>query len=155
MHPQAQRVQTTLTRAGCSTIVRELPESTRTAAEAARAVGCEVGQIVKSLVFVLDPPGKIILLLVSGANRVNENTVGEKLGGRLSKASAAQVEAETGFVIGGVPPVGHSKPLETYLDEDLLHYEMIWAAAGTPHAVFPITPAELIRITNATPLSMK
>jgi prolyl-tRNA editing enzyme YbaK/EbsC (Cys-tRNA(Pro) deacylase) len=155
MHPQAQRVQTTLIQAGCSAVVRELPDSTRTAAEAAQAVGCEVGQIVKSLVFVLDPPGKTILLLVSGANRVNEKSVGEKLGGRLSKASAARVEAETGFVIGGVPPVGHTKPLETYIDEDLNHYEVIWAAAGTPHAVFPITPAELIRITNATPLSMR
>lgn len=155
MHPQAQRVQTTLIQAGCSVLVRELPDSTRTAEEAARAVGCEVGQIVKSLVFVLDPPGKTVLLLVSGANRVNEKSVGEKLGGRLSKASAAQVEADTGFVIGGVPPLGHKKPLETYVDEDLLHYDLIWAAAGTPHAVFPITPAELIRITGATPLSMR
>lgn len=155
MHPQAQRVQTTLIQAGCSALVRELPDSTRTAVEAAQAVGCEVGQIVKSLVFILDPPGKIILLLVSGANRVNENAVGEKLRGRLSKASAAQVEAETGFVIGGVPPVGHTKPLETYIDEDLMHYELVWAAAGTPHAVFPINPAELMRITGAALLSVR
>jgi prolyl-tRNA editing enzyme YbaK/EbsC (Cys-tRNA(Pro) deacylase) len=147
MHPQALRVQNALIQSGCSSIVREIPDSTRTAVEAAQAVGCDVGQIVKSLVFILDPPGEAILVLVSGANRVNEKHLGHLLNGRINKASADQVQNTTGFAIGGVAPLAHSSPLPTYIDEDLLQYHEVWAAAGTPHAVFPITPTELVRIT--------
>jgi prolyl-tRNA editing enzyme YbaK/EbsC (Cys-tRNA(Pro) deacylase) len=152
MHPQAEKVQLALASAGCATQVREMPESTRTAVEAAQAVGSTVGQIVKSLIFVLDPPGAPILVLVSGSNRVNESTMGERLGGTLRKADAALVQSATGYVIGGVPPLAHAGPLPTYLDEDLLQYGEIWAAAGTPKAVFPIAPGELLRITGATVL---
>ena len=150
MHPQAEKVQQALQAAGCAAQVREMPDSTRTAVEAAQAVGSTVGQIVKSLVFVLDPPGEPILVLVSGSNRVNEAALGARLGGALRKADAALVQQATGYVIGGVPPLAHAAPLPTYLDEDLLQYAEIWAAAGTPRAVFPIDPATLLRITGAT-----
>lgn len=155
MHPQAQKVQEALRAAGCQSTVQELPDSTRTAVEAAQACGCSVGQIVKSLIFVLDPPGKPILALVSGTNRVNEAGFGQRLGGKLGKASADQVLQATGFVIGGVPPLGHASPLATYLDEGLLQYEVVGAAAGTPHAVFPIAPQELLRVTGAMTVQVK
>lgn len=153
MHPQAQKVQDALRAAGCASIVMELPDSTRTALEAAQACGCEVGQIVKSLIFVLN--GAPILMLVSGSNRVNEAALGQRLGGKLGKAGADQVQQATGFVIGGVPPLAHSARLATYLDEDLLQYDQVWAAAGTPHAVFPIPPRDLLRITAAQQTSVK
>ena len=155
MHPQAQKVQQALHSAGCSSQVVELPDSTRTAVEAAQACACQVGQIVKSLIFILDPPGKPILVLVSGSNRVTESALGQRLGGKLGKASADLVLQSAGYVIGGVPPLGHAVPLATYLDEDLLQYEQVWAAAGTPHAVFPIDPRELQRITSAVVISVK
>lgn len=152
MHPQAEKIQQALQAAGCQAQVREMPDSTRTAVEAAQAVGSTVGQIVKSLVFVLDPPGQPVLVLVSGSNRVNEAALGSHLGGKLRKADASLVQQATGYVIGGVPPLAHASPLPTYLDEDLLQYTVIWAAAGTPRAVFPIDPATLLRITGATPV---
>jgi prolyl-tRNA editing enzyme YbaK/EbsC (Cys-tRNA(Pro) deacylase) len=155
MHNQAIRVQNALIAAGCDSQVRELPDSTRTALEAAQACGCSVGQIVKSLIFVLDPPGGAILVLVSGTNRVQEAGLGARLGGKLGKAAVDLVQQATGFVIGGVPPLAHASPLPTYLDEDLLQYEVVWAAAGTPHAVFPINPQELLRITGATIVPVK
>ena len=155
MHAQAQKVQQALIASGSPSQVRELPDSTRTAVEAANACGCQVGQIVKSLIFVLNPPGQPILVLVSGSNRVNESELGRKLGGKLAKASADLVLQATGFVIGGVPPLSHASSLPTYLDDDLLLYEVVWAAAGTPHAVFPIDPHELERITSAHVLSVK
>lgn len=154
MHPQALRVQQFLAEAGSSAQVQEIPDSTRTALEAAAAVGCEVGQIVKSLIFVLDPPGEVILLLVSGANRVHEQIVGRLLGGTLGKANADQVQIATGYAIGGIPPIGHARPLPTYIDTDLLKYAQVWAAAGTPHAVFPISPEELVRITGGKQITV-
>jgi prolyl-tRNA editing enzyme YbaK/EbsC (Cys-tRNA(Pro) deacylase) len=121
---------------------REFPAGTRTAADAAAAVGCEVGAICKSLVFrVGDEP---LLVIASGANRVDEERFG------AVKADAAFVHEQTGFAIGGVPPYGHPRPLRTILDEDLLAYDTVWAAAGTPTAVFPIAPDELVRRTGAT-----
>ena len=121
---------------------REFPAGTRTAADAAAAVGCDVGAICKSLVFrVGDEP---LLVIASGANRVDEERFG------AVKADAAFVREQTGFAIGGVPPYGHPRPLRTILDEDLLGYETVWAAAGTPTAVFPIAPDELVRRTCAT-----
>jgi prolyl-tRNA editing enzyme YbaK/EbsC (Cys-tRNA(Pro) deacylase) len=122
MHPSAQRVQETLTHLGTSTQVLELESSTRTAVEAAQAAGCEVGQIVKSLVFRLEPEGAPVLVLVSGSNRVHEKRLGRQLGGTLAKADADFVYETSGFAIGGVPPVGHKNVLSTYIDEDLLQF---------------------------------
>jgi prolyl-tRNA editing enzyme YbaK/EbsC (Cys-tRNA(Pro) deacylase) len=121
---------------------REFPEGTRTAADAAAAIGCEVGAICKSLVFrVGDEP---LLVVASGANRVDEARFDAQ------KADAAFVREQTGYAIGGVPPYGHARPLRTVLDEDLLGYDTVWAAAGTPSSVFPIAPAELVRLTGAS-----
>ncbi|MBI5106304.1 MAG: YbaK/EbsC family protein [Solirubrobacterales bacterium] len=121
---------------------REFPQGTRTAQDAAAAIGCAVGQIVKSLVFVRD--GRPVLVLCSGANQVDEAALG------LSKADAALVRETTGFAIGGVPPYGHPAPLETLVDEDLLAYDEVWAAAGTPRSVFPLAPAELVERSGGT-----
>jgi len=121
---------------------REFPEGTRTAQDAAAAIGCTVGQIVKSLVFLRD--GEPILVLCSGANTVDAQRLG------LDKADANVVRRATGFAIGGVPPYGHPAPLETLVDEDLLGYDEIWAAAGTPRSVFPLTPGDLVERTGGT-----
>jgi prolyl-tRNA editing enzyme YbaK/EbsC (Cys-tRNA(Pro) deacylase) len=121
---------------------REFPQGTRTAADAAAAIGCEVGQIVKSLVFLRDDAP--VLVLCSGANTVDEEALG------LEKADAALVRERTGFAIGGVPPVGHAQPIATFAEERLLGLEQVWAAAGTPRAVFgPVSPDELVRATGA------
>ena len=122
--------------------VREFPEGVRTAADAARAVGCEVGAICKSLVFVREADGAPLLVIASGANRVDEAAL------RVRKADAAFVREVTGAAIGGVPPFGHPAPLETLVDEDLLAYAEVWAAAGTPTHVFPIAPAQLVERTG-------
>jgi prolyl-tRNA editing enzyme YbaK/EbsC (Cys-tRNA(Pro) deacylase) len=144
----AQRVQDALTALGLPCRVVELPASTRTAQEAADAVGCTVGQIVKSLVFRGARTDAPILVVASGANRVNETRLAELAGEPIAKADAAFVRAHTGFAIGGVAPLGHPAPLTTYIDADLLQYAEIWAAAGTPNAVFALTPADLQPMTN-------
>jgi prolyl-tRNA editing enzyme YbaK/EbsC (Cys-tRNA(Pro) deacylase) len=128
--------------------VIELPASTRTVVEAAQAVGCQVGQIVKSLVFRKAISGSPLLIVASGAHRVNEARIGELVGEPIGKADADFVRQRTGYSIGGVPPVGHNEPIETLVDEDLLQYGEIWAAAGTPNAVFRLTPEELVRMTG-------
>ena len=144
----AQRVQDALTALGLPCRVVELPASTRTAQEAADAVGCTVGQIVKSLVFRGAQTDMPILVLASGANRVDERRLGELAGEPIAKADAAFVRAHTGFAIGGVAPLGHPAPLKTYIDADLLQYAEIWAAAGTPNAVFALTPTDLEAMTK-------
>jgi len=151
----AQKVQDALNQVGLSLHVVELPASTRTAAEAAVAVGCTVGQIAKSLIFKAKHTGKPILVIASGSNRVDEKQIGEWLGEPIGKADADFVRAQTGFVIGGVPPVGHATPLETFVDEDLLQYEVIWAAAGTPNAVFELSPANLVKIAGGRTVAVK
>jgi prolyl-tRNA editing enzyme YbaK/EbsC (Cys-tRNA(Pro) deacylase) len=128
--------------------VVELPDSTRTAVEAAQAVGCQVGQIVKSLVFKAKRSERPILVVASGSNRVSEKVIESLIGEPLGKADADFVRQRTGFVIGGVPPVGHSEALQTFIDQDLFNYSEIWAAAGTPHAVFRLTPADLAQMTG-------
>lgn len=148
--PSIQRVQEALQHLGFSCQVLELPQSTHTAAEAAQAVGCTIGQIVKSLVFRGKETHKPILILASGANRVDEKALARLVGEPIEKADADFVREQTGFAIGGVPPIGHIQPLPTYIDQDLMQYEEIWAAAGTPHAVFPLTPADLVRMTGGT-----
>ncbi len=150
----ARKVQDALAAHGLTCRVVELPASTRTAREAAEAVGCQVGQIVKSLVFRGVRSQRPILVAASGPNRVNEQRLGELVSEPVEKADADFVRAHTGFSIGGVPPVGHTERLETFIDADLLQYDEVWAAAGTPHAVFPLTPAELVQITDGQVVSI-
>ncbi len=144
----AAKVQAVLAARGYSFDILELDQSTRTAAEAAAAIGCEVAQIAKSILFRGKNSGKAVLVIASGANRVDEKAVAQLLGEKLGKADAAFVRKETGFVIGGVPPVGHDKPIETFIDEDILAYDVIWAAAGTPFAVFRLDPRSLEALTG-------
>ncbi|WP_322792800.1 YbaK/EbsC family protein [Bellilinea sp.] len=144
----ARKVQAALQALGLPCQVVELPASTRTAPEAAQAVGCQVGQIVKSLVFRTQTSRRAVLVLVSGSNRVNEDRLAEVVGEAVVKAEADFVREQSGFAVGGVPPVGHHRPLPTYIDQDLLQYAEVWAAAGTPHAVFKLNPRELPRITG-------
>ena len=151
----AQKVQDALHAIGLTLQVVELPDSTRTAMEAAQAVGCQVGQIVKSLIFKGKRSERPILVIASGANRVDEKKIEALIGEPLGKADAEFVRQKTGFVIGGVPPVGHAQPLATFIDADLLQYERVWAAAGTPHAVFQLDPADLIRITGGEIIQVK
>jgi prolyl-tRNA editing enzyme YbaK/EbsC (Cys-tRNA(Pro) deacylase) len=151
----AQRIQEVLERQGVACRVAEMPATTRTAEDAARAIGCSVGQIAKSLVFKAQHTGRPILVIASGTNRVNEKAIGALVGETLEKANADFVRAKTGFAIGGVPPIGHAEQPITFLDEDLLKHEEIWAAAGTPHAVFRLTPADLRRITGGQVISVK
>ncbi len=135
--------------------VVELPSSTRTAVEAAQAVGCQVGQIVKSLIFRGTETNRPILVIASGANRVDEMRLTELTNEPVTKADADFVRSSTGFAIGGVPPVGLSGPILAFMDEDLLQYASVWSAAGTPHAVFELTPADLRRITGSTVTKIK
>jgi prolyl-tRNA editing enzyme YbaK/EbsC (Cys-tRNA(Pro) deacylase) len=146
----AQKVQDVLAELGMTLQVVELPSSTRTAVEAAQAVGCQVGQIVKSLVFRGAHSDRPVLIVASGANRVNEARLGAALGEPIAKADADYVRLRTGFAIGGVPPLAHAEPLTIFIDQDLLQYSEIWAAAGTPHAIFCLTPAELVKMTGGT-----
>jgi prolyl-tRNA editing enzyme YbaK/EbsC (Cys-tRNA(Pro) deacylase) len=150
LKPSARRVQDALSAAGFTNAVVELPDSARTAVDAAAAVGCDVGQIVKSLLFEAVPSGRAVLVAASGSHRVDEQAVAAVLGERIVRASPDFVRARTGFAIGGVPPVGHAQPVVTVVDEALLAYDRIWAAAGHPHAVFALTPAELVRMTAGT-----
>jgi Cys-tRNA(Pro) deacylase len=144
--PSAERVRQALNALGVFAEIREFPQGTRTAQDAARAIGTTLGQIVKSLVFVAD--GQPLLVLASGRNRVDAAKVARAAGAtRVERADADVVRSATGFAIGGVPPVGHPTPLQTFIDEDLHAYETIYAAAGTPTAIFPITPGDLVRIT--------
>jgi prolyl-tRNA editing enzyme YbaK/EbsC (Cys-tRNA(Pro) deacylase) len=155
LHPSAQRVQDELRRRGSAAVVLQLERPTRSAAEAAAAVGCEVAQIAKSLVFRGITSGGAILVVTSGANRVAEDAFGGRTGEAIERADADFVRAATGFAIGGVPPFGHPRPLTTFLDEDLLAFPTIWAAAGTPNALFQIDPEELLRLCGATALRVR
>ena len=150
----AQRVQDALREQGFSCRVVELPDSTRTAKEAAQAIGCTVEQIVKSLVFKTRQSEQPILVVASGPNRVNEKRLGELIGEPIEKADANFVRQRTGFAIGGVAPLGHSERLQTFIDEDLLRYDEIWAAAGTPFTVFRLTPADLQVMTGGQVVSV-
>jgi prolyl-tRNA editing enzyme YbaK/EbsC (Cys-tRNA(Pro) deacylase) len=145
---RAAQGQEALDRIGVSLRVVELPESTRTAGEAAAAVGCVVGQIAKSLVFRKHPSGQPVLVIARGDNRVDVDLLTQKLGEKIEIADADYVRQATGFSIGGVPPVGHASEIETYIDEQLFEFEQIWAAAGTPHAVFSLTPDQLQAVTQ-------
>jgi Cys-tRNA(Pro) deacylase len=151
----ALRVQEALQDNGLTCEIVQMQDTTRTAEDAARAVGCVVGQIVKSLVFEGRQSHRPVLVVTSGANRVNEKAIGQKLAESIKMAKPEFVREMTGFAIGGVPPVGHRHALKIFIDEDLLQYEEIWAAAGTPHAVFKLTPEELKTITSGEVISVK
>ncbi len=144
----AKRVQEFLSDMGFSFAIRELPGSTRTAQEAADSIGCTVPQIAKSLVFKEKKTDRPILIIASGSNRVNVKKIQKSTGLKLEKADGKFVKDKIGYAIGGVPPVGHNEPLETLLDADLKKYETIWAAAGTPFAVFQLKPADLKPLTE-------
>ena len=142
-----ERVRASLAEHGLDHLtVREFAASTATASDAAAAIGTTVGRIVKSLVFMAGE--QPVLVLASGPNRVDVVKVGQLVGTPIKRANADQVRALTGFAIGGVPPVGHVQTLTTFVDRDLLQYDEVWAAAGTPNAVFAIAPTELVRIAN-------
>ncbi len=143
-----RRVEAALAERGFAFQVKEFPVSTRTSAEAAAAIGCAVGQIAKSLVFRGARSGQAVLIVASGANRVDPAKAEALLGEAIGRADAEFVRAATGFAIGGVPPVGHDRPLATLIDRDLLAYDEIWAAAGTPNAVFRLTPEDLGQLTG-------
>lgn len=146
MHANAERIQSLLRDLESNGQVVEFDESTRTSADAAAAVGTTVGQIAKSLVFLAgDAP---ILVVASGANRVSTAKVAALTNARIKRADADSVRAATGFPIGGVPPIGHAQPLRILIDRDLAQYDEIWAAAGTPNAVFRTSPDDLVRITG-------
>jgi len=155
LSPAAQRVQAALQEQGFALEIHELPESTRTAAQAASAVGCEVSQIVKSLVFRGKASGRAFLVETSGANRVSELKLADLVGEPVEMADPDFVREQTGFSIGGVPPLAHRHPILTLVDQDLLACRTIWAAAGTPHALFELTPSDLLRMTRGTAACLK
>jgi Cys-tRNA(Pro) deacylase len=148
LSPSAQKVQVALIEKGFTYQVVEFPQTTRSAAEAAAAIGCEVGQIAKSLVFQAKQSGKPVLVIASGSNRVDEKKLKSLLGENVRRPNADFVRQQTGFAIGGIPPIGHTTLLETFIDQDLLQYPEIWAAAGTPNAVFRLFPSDLAQMTN-------
>jgi Cys-tRNA(Pro) deacylase len=158
MHPSAQKVADAARQLGLDIQIIEFEQTTRTAQEAADAIGqhpsgigCQVAQIVKSLLFVVD--GQPVVALVSGANQLDERKLAALRGvsrKRVQRADAETAKAATGFSIGGVPPFGHLSALPVYVDQDLTRFEVVWAAAGTPFAVFAITPQELVRASGGT-----
>jgi Cys-tRNA(Pro) deacylase len=156
MHPTAQKVADAAQDLGLNITIKEFETSTRTAQDAANSIGCAVAQIVKSLLFVVN--GQPILVLVSGPNRLDEKKLAALCGvGRkkIKRAAADTVREATGFAIGGVPPFGHQTKLPTYIDEDFWQFDIIWAAAGTPNAVFAITPDKLVRVSDGTKVNLK
>ena len=155
LSPSAQKFQDILQGFGSNFTVIEFSESTHTAQEAADRVNCQLGQIVKSLVFRGKISGKGILVLTSGLNRVDEVKIGLYVGEAIGRADADFVRSVTGYSIGGVPPVGQPQPIETYVDEDLMQYTLVWAAAGTPKAVFELSPSDLVNITHGNIVDVK
>ena len=154
MHPNAAKVAAAAREVGLELQLREFPEGTRTAEDAARAIGVEVGQIVKSLVFTLD--GTLVMALMSGRNRLDEARLAAILGGsQVGRADATGVREATGYAIGGVPPFGHATELRVFVDPDLLQYGEVWAAAGTWHDVFPLAPADLVSASSGAVTDLK
>jgi prolyl-tRNA editing enzyme YbaK/EbsC (Cys-tRNA(Pro) deacylase) len=161
LKPSAQKVQDWLAARGSSSQVREMPDTTRTSEEAAAACGCQVAQIGKSMVFRIKDTDTPILVIASGINRVDEKAVARLLATRdgvkvkLTRADADFVRAVSGYAIGGVPPVAHAHPPLTLIDRDLFGFETIWCAAGTPNAVFEVSPAELVNLSGGTIADIK
>lgn len=148
LSPTARGVQEALRRLGHAHRVVELDQTTRSAREAAEAIGCRVEQIAKSLIFCARDSGRPILVVASGKNRVSEAKLASHVGEAIVRPDADYVRARTGYAIGGVPPIAHAEAIETYIDRDLLGLDTIWAAAGTPRAVFSLTPEELVALTG-------
>jgi Cys-tRNA(Pro) deacylase len=156
MHPTAQKVAEAAQSLGLNITIKEFTESTRTAADAANAIGCTVAQIVKSLLFMVE--GQPVMALVSGANQLDEKKLAAHCNVSRKKVKRADAETArevTGFAIGGVPPFGHIRRLPVYIDEDFQQFDIIWAAAGTPNTVFAITPQDLVTVTGGTVADLK
>jgi len=151
--PAALRIQAAIFELGLRREVLELPVEARTSQQAADAVGVGVGQIAKSLVFTVD--GLPVMVVASGVNRVDELKLATLTGGKVKRADAETVRRATGYTIGGVPPLGHDTPLAVWVDEDLLRHDLIYAAAGVPECVFPLTPGELVRATGGRVADVK
>lgn len=151
----ARRVQAAIEAAGFAFRVTEFPASTRSSEEAAAAIGCSVAQIAKSLIFRAGDSGRPVLVMASGVNRVDEKAVGRLLGEKLARADADFVRQKSGFAIGGVPPVGHREAPVVFIDADLMALSEIWAAAGTPNAVFRLTPEALVALTGGRVAELK
>jgi prolyl-tRNA editing enzyme YbaK/EbsC (Cys-tRNA(Pro) deacylase) len=152
----AQSVQDALYEKGLALEVIELSASTRTANDAATTIGCDVAQIIKSLLFRTLADHRPILILASGINRVNEKMIEKLMGEKIIKADADFAREITGFAIGGIPPVGHQQKINhIFIDQDLLKFEMLWAAAGTPHAVFSLHSSDLETLTNGKVISIQ
>lgn len=151
----AQSVQDTLNKKGIECLVIEISSSTRTANDAAIAIGCHISQIVKSLIFKTKQSNKPVLILASGQNRVIEKIIESYVGEQITKADANFTREVTGFAIGGIPPIGHKQLIDfIFIDEDLLKFDSVWAAAGTPNAVFNLQGKDLIEITNGKVISI-
>ncbi len=155
LKPSAKKVQQAVQELGFDFSVVEFDASTRTSADAAAAIGCAVGQIAKSLVFRGKTSGSPVLVIASGVNRVDEKKIKVILGEKIGRAGADFVREETGFAIGGIPPMGHTQEIKTIIDQDLMQYDEIWAAAGTPNAVFKLTPEELTAMTGGEVAEIK
>jgi Cys-tRNA(Pro) deacylase len=154
LHPNARRVLEAAHGLGLAIEVRRFPDGTKTAADAAAAIGVEVGQIVKSLVFAVD--GHVVMALVSGSNQLDEKKLAAAAGGTAcTRVDADTVRDATGYPIGGVPPFGHATALSVFVDPDLLAYDEVWAAAGTWHDVFPIAPDDLVRASGGVVVDLK
>jgi prolyl-tRNA editing enzyme YbaK/EbsC (Cys-tRNA(Pro) deacylase) len=154
MHRNTRRVLDAAAELGLTITPRRFPEGAKTAADAAAAIGVEVGQIVKSLIFAVD--GELVLAYVSGANQLDEAKLAAAAGGsRCSRVDADTVRSTTGYPIGGVPPFGHTTPLRAFVDPDLLAYGEVWAAAGTWNDVFPLSPADLVRVAGGVVVEVK
>jgi prolyl-tRNA editing enzyme YbaK/EbsC (Cys-tRNA(Pro) deacylase) len=149
LSPTSQRVQDALAAAGVATRIVEYDVPARTSAEAAAVLGCAVGQIAKSLVFRA-ASGKPVLVIASGAHRVDERKISAMAGEAIGKADAAFVRAATGYAIGGIPPLAHAQSISAFVDRNLLQYDVVYAAGGIPHAMFPITPGDLVRVSGGT-----
>jgi prolyl-tRNA editing enzyme YbaK/EbsC (Cys-tRNA(Pro) deacylase) len=154
LHPNVFRVVAAASAAGLDITPVRFPAGAKTAADAAAAIGVDVGQIVKSLVFAVD--GHVVLAYVSGANQLDEPKLAAAAGGqRCARVGADTVREATGYPIGGVPPFGHATELDVFVDPDLLGYDEVWAAAGTWHDVFAISPGELVRVSGGTVIDLK
>ena len=154
LHPNVVRVIAAAKDAGLEIVTRQFPDGTKTAADAAAAIGVHVGQIVKSLIFAVD--GEIVMAYVSGANRLDERKLAKAAGGEVcSRVDADAVRAATGYAIGGVPPFGHTTKLRVFIDPDLLQYDEVWAAAGTWNDNFALSPSDLVRVSAGTVADLK
>ncbi|MEI3607369.1 YbaK/EbsC family protein [Pseudogracilibacillus sp. SE30717A] len=150
-----QRFEEILRAKGLNNKIVELPNNARTAKEAADAIGCEVSHIAKSIIFRLENTKRPLLIVASGRNRIDEKKIETYIDDTLGKADAEFVREHTGYVIGGVPPLGHTEKIETLIDEDLFEFKTIWAAAGHPKTVFELTPDELVKMTEGQVVSVK